>query len=227
MPAVTQWLWGRATGGGTAAGGHAGIFGWPLLLGQSVAPGHAVWCGTCVMARCHGEGVHGEAGGLQMASDGLCMGPARGAHGRMRRYCQVVHVGVPVEQHQENHQNHQESLAAQTQTHALPTKSHMTCLQPHIYIRPCTLEGFCFFVNTTSSWLLFAHQHSFIWTIPVDSGSNDFVLDSLRYVSNTDFYTDHLCFTALLPRHLPWRARAPPWTFNHGMGYMGGCPVHW
>ena len=33
-----------------------------------------------------------------------------------REGCQVVHVGVPVEQHQENCENHQESLAAQTQT---------------------------------------------------------------------------------------------------------------
>ena len=169
----------------------------------------------------------GEAGRLLMASDGLCMGPAGGAHGGMQRCCQVVHVGVPVEQHQENCQNHQESLAAQTQTCASPAKSHMTCLQPRIYIGLCALEGFCFFVNTTSSRLLFAHQHSFIRTIPFNSGSNDFVLDSLRYVSDTDFYTDHLCFAALLPHHLPLCALAPLWTFNCGMGYMGGCPVHW
>ena len=96
-------------------------------------------------------------------------------------------------------------LAAQTQTCDIdtsPMKSHMTCLQPHIYIRPCALEGFCFFVNTTSSGLLFAHQRSFIRTTPVDSGSNDLVLDSLRYVSSTDFYTDHLCFTTSLPHCL-------------------------
>ena len=109
---------------------------------------------------------------------------------------------MPVEQHQENHQNHQESLAAQTQTHTWPTKSHMTGLQPRIYIGPCALEGLCFFVNTTSSRLLFAHQCSFNWTIPVDSGSNDFMLDGLRYISNTDLYTDHLCFAASLPRCL-------------------------
>ena len=139
----------------------------------------------------------------------------------------MVHVGVPVEQHQENHQNHQESLAAQMQTCTLPTKSHVTCLQPRIYIGPCALECFCFFVNTTSSWLLFVHQCSFIRTIPINSGLNHFVLDSLRYVSDTDFYTDHLCFAASLPHHLPSCALAPPWTFNHGMGYMGGCPVHW
>ena len=53
----------------------------------------------------------GEAGGLRMASDSLCMGPAstvtdgtpliHGAaakDGGMRRCGQVVHVGVPVEQ---------------------------------------------------------------------------------------------------------------------------------
>ena len=117
-------------------------------------------------------------------------------------------------------------LAAYTQTRdidASPAKSHVTCLQPRIYIGPCALEGFCFFVNTTSSQLLFMHQCSFIWTTPVDSGSNDLVLDSLRYVGGTDFYTDHLCFTASLPHHLPSCVLAPLWTFNHGMGYMGGC----
>ena len=96
-------------------------------------------------------------------------------------------------------------LAAHTQTcdiDASPAKSHVTCLQPRIYIVPCMFEGFCFFVNTTSSRLLFVHQRSFIWTTPVDSGSNDLVLDSLRHVSGTDFYTDHLCFAALLPRCL-------------------------
>ena len=46
VPAVTRRLWGRTTSGGTAAGGRANIFGWPPLSGQSVMPGHAVWCGT-------------------------------------------------------------------------------------------------------------------------------------------------------------------------------------
>ena len=159
---------------------------------------------------------------------GACRGASGAVSGKPSE-SPGVHIGVPVEQHQENRQNHQESLAAQTQTHnieASPAKSHMKCLQPCIYIGLCTLEGFCFFVNTTSSWLLFTHQHSFIPTTPVASGSNDLVLDSLRYVGHTDFYTDHLCFTASLPHHLPSRALAPPWTFNCGMGYMGGCPVH-
>ena len=74
----------------------------------------------------------------------------------------------------------------------------------------------------------------FIRTIPVNSGSNDLVLDSLRYVGDTDFYTDHICFAASLPpclpasllHHLPSRALAPLWTFNRGMGYIGGCLVH-
>ena len=46
MLAVTQRLWGHATSGGTAAGGRANVFGWPPLSGQSVMPGHTVWCGT-------------------------------------------------------------------------------------------------------------------------------------------------------------------------------------
>ena len=111
----------------------------------------------------------------------------------------------------------------------------MTCLQPHIYIGPCALEGFCFFVNTTSSRLLFTHQNSFIPTTPVDSGSNDLVLDSLRYVGGTDFYTDHLCFAASLPHHLPSRALAAgfsmdfqPWNGLHGRlsGTLVGIPMH-
>ena len=44
--AVTRWLWGCATSGGTAARGHANVFSWPPLSGQSVTSGHAVWCGT-------------------------------------------------------------------------------------------------------------------------------------------------------------------------------------
>ena len=41
-------------------------------------------------------------------------------------------------------------LAAQTQKcdiDASPMKIHMTCWQPHTYIGPCGLEGFCFFVK--------------------------------------------------------------------------------
>ena len=118
---------------------------------------------------------------------GACRGASGAVSGKPSE-SPGVHIGVPVEQHQENRQNH---LAAQTQTRnieASPAESHMKCLQPCIYIGPCLLEGFCFFVNTTSSWLLFVHQRSFLWTIPVDSGSNDFMLDSHRYVSDTDFY---------------------------------------
>ena len=46
---------------------------------------------------------------------------------------------------------------------------------------------------------LVQHVRGFIRTIPVNSGSNDLVLDSLRYVGDTDFYTDHICFAASLP----------------------------
>ena len=46
VPAVTRRLWGRATSARTAVGGRANVFGWPPLSGQSVTPGHTVWCGT-------------------------------------------------------------------------------------------------------------------------------------------------------------------------------------
>ena len=55
-------------------------------------------------------------------------------------------------------------------------------------------------------------MRGFIRTIPIDSGSNNLVLDSLRYVSDTDFYTGHLCFAALLPHYLPLHAPTLPWT---------------
>ena len=55
-------------------------------------------------------------------------------------------------------------------------------------------------------------MQGFIRTIPINSGLNDLVLDSLRYVRDTDFYTDHLCFTALLLHHLPSCALTLPWT---------------
>ena len=108
-----------------------------------------------------------------------------------------------------------------------PTKRHVTCLQPHTYIRAVVgVPRLHFDVTPPPQLALVQHMRGFIQTIPVDSGSNDLVLDSLRYVGDTDFYTDHLCFAASLLRHLPSRALAPPWTFNHGMGYIGGCLVH-
>ena len=126
-------------------------------------------------------------------------------------------------------------LAAQTQTHdidASPVKSHMTCLQPCIHIRPCMLEGFCFFVNITSSQLLFAHQHSFIQTTRVNSGSNDLVLDSLRYVGDTisiqtTYASLPCCFTTFLRMLWP-SVDFQPWNRLHGRlsSALVGIPMH-
>ena len=102
----------------------------------------------------------------------------------------------------------------------------MTCLQPRTYIRAVVGIPRLRFDMTPPQLALVQRVRGFIRTIPVNSGSNDLVLDSLRYVGDTDFYTDRLCFAASLLHHLPSHALAPPWTFNCGMGYTGGCPVY-
>ena len=86
------------------------------------------------------------------------------------------------------------------------TNSHTTCLRPRINIRLCALRrpflhhNYILFDVTPPKLTHVQRMRGFIQTIPVDSGSNDLVLDSLRYVGDTDFYTGHLCFAASLPR---------------------------
>ena len=56
-----------------------------------------------------------------------------------------------------------------------------------------------------------SHIHTFVWTILIDSGSNDFMWDSHRYVGPTNFYVDNLCFAISQPsqpqHHLSPRIR--------------------
>ena len=73
-------------------------------------------------------------------------------------------------------------------------------------------------------------MRGFIRTIPIDSGLNNLVLDSLRYVGSTDFYTDHLCFAAS-PHSFTCSGSSTDfqlWNGLHGRlsGALVGIPMH-